>query len=87
MLSNKQYAHRQRASDKRNYCRMIIEISAYRPMESLHWNSMRGIIIENIILGNAIVVNTVTYLPWQRLIVKNITYMTLMPILFIYVGC
>ena len=37
---NEPYAHRRRACDGRNYRRVIVEISTYRPMEVLHGVSM-----------------------------------------------
>ena len=43
---NEPYAHRRCACDSRNYRRVIVEISTYRPMEVLHGVSMWGIIIE-----------------------------------------
>ena len=37
---NKSYAHQIRACDSRNYRRVIVEITARRPMEVLHWKFM-----------------------------------------------
>ena len=37
---NEPYAHQIRACDSRNYRRVIVEISARRPMEVLHWKFM-----------------------------------------------
>ena len=37
---NEPYAHLSRACDSRNYRRVIVEITARRPMEVLHWKFM-----------------------------------------------
>ena len=34
---NEPYAHQSRACDNRNYRRVIVEITARRPMQVLHW--------------------------------------------------
>ena len=57
---NEPYAHQSRACDSRNYRRVIVEITARRPMEGLHWKFMWGIIIykynilERVIVENII---------------------------------
>ena len=63
---NEPYAHQSRACDSRNYRKVIVEITARRPMEVLHTKFMGGIIIykynilervlvENIIPRNVII--------------------------------